>query len=194
MCVIHLPEGKTPKDTSICGFFIISKTGNSLVSQAMLSKQNVPFLIGKHLFTFFKNSEKEKRSLAIYYYFSTVDRRNLKRKSSILISLAHFFIQTVPFIFYFQVFFGCAYGMWKFPDQELNPRHSSHPSHCSENARSLIQCATRELPAVLFKQVYPVIKLLQGGNTSTKGFAVLPLCLGQTFDLYKATERKNILS
>lgn len=39
------------------------------------------------------------------------------------------------------------------------------------------------IQAVSFKQVYLVIKLLQEGNTSTKGFAVLSLCLGQTFNL-----------
>ena len=36
--------------------------------------------------------------------------------------------------------------MWKFLSQELNLCHSSDPSHCSGNARSLTQGATRELP------------------------------------------------
>ena len=28
-------------------------------------------------------------------------------------------------------------GVWTFPGQGLNPCHSSDPSHCSDNARSL---------------------------------------------------------
>ena len=34
-------------------------------------------------------------------------------------------------------FFGLAQGMWKFPGQRLNLRHSSDPSHSSDNAKSL---------------------------------------------------------
>ena len=40
-------------------------------------------------------------------------------------------------------FFTCI--MWKFPGQGWDPCHSSDPSHWSDNARSLIYCATREL-------------------------------------------------
>ena len=37
------------------------------------------------------------------------------------------------------------HSMWKFLGHRLNPCHSSNPSHCSNNARSLTHCATREL-------------------------------------------------
>ena len=40
---------------------------------------------------------------------------------------------------------GCTCGMWKFPAQELNLCHSSHPSCCSDNARFLTCCPTRDL-------------------------------------------------
>ena len=37
--------------------------------------------------------------------------------------------------------------------RELNPYHSSNLSHCSDNARSLTRCTTRELQDLnLFKQ------------------------------------------
>ena len=42
-------------------------------------------------------------------------------------------------------FFGCVHSMWKFPGQGLNQCHSSDLSRCSDHARSLILCATREL-------------------------------------------------
>ena len=43
----------------------------------------------------------------------------------------------------FSFFFLCdAHGMWSFPGWGWNPRHSSDPSHSSDNARSL----TREPP------------------------------------------------
>ena len=41
------------------------------------------------------------------------------------------------FFLSFFFFFGLALGMWNFLGQELNPCHSSNPSHCSDNARSL---------------------------------------------------------
>ena len=44
-------------------------------------------------------------------------------------------------LFFFFFFFGCAHSMWKFS----GPRHSNNSSHCSENARSLACCPTREL-------------------------------------------------
>ena len=40
--------------------------------------------------------------------------------------------------------------MWKFLDQGLIQRHSSDPSHCSDNGRSLTHWATRELPRLCF--------------------------------------------
>ena len=48
--------------------------------------------------------------------------------------------------FFIIIFFGHAHGMWKFPGQGLNSHHSIHLSHCSDSARSLTCCATRELP------------------------------------------------
>ena len=47
-------------------------------------------------------------------------------------------------------------GMWKFPDQELNSHHSSDPSHCSDNAGSLIHWATTELSGcwILFRRAF----------------------------------------
>ena len=41
--------------------------------------------------------------------------------------------------------FGCHCSMWKFPGQGSNLCHSSDPSCCSDNTRSLTYCATREL-------------------------------------------------
>ena len=43
-------------------------------------------------------------------------------------------------------FFCYTPGMWKFPDQRLNPCHSSNPSCCSDNTGSLTPCAMREFP------------------------------------------------
>ena len=47
-------------------------------------------------------------------------------------------------------FFGCACNMWKFQGQESNPHHSSNPSCCRDNARSLIHCTARELCTIIF--------------------------------------------
>ena len=52
-------------------------------------------------------------------------------------------VNEVVFLFCFVLFFfDCACGMWKFLDQGLNPHHSSSPSCCSDNAGSLVHCAT----------------------------------------------------
>ena len=45
-----------------------------------------------------------------------------------------------PFFKKLFIFFGCAYGMWKFQGQGMNPHHSSNPSHCSDKASSLTLC------------------------------------------------------
>ena len=50
---------------------------------------------------------------------------------------------------YFILFFGHAHSMWKFPDQGLDLCHSSDLSCCSDNARSLTCCTTRELPIII---------------------------------------------
>ena len=48
-------------------------------------------------------------------------------------------------LFVWGFFFGHICGMWKFLGQGSNPS-LSNPSLCSDNARSLIWCTTRELP------------------------------------------------
>ena len=68
------------------------------------------------------------------------------------------------------IYFGCAHGMWKFWGQGLNLPHSSDQSHISDNDRSLIYWATRELPqdvffsnkSFLFKNFYLFIYLFLG--------------------------------
>ena len=52
-----------------------------------------------------------------------------------------FLLLLVLFIY----FFGCACGVWKFLGQGSNLCHSSNLSHCSDNARSLTFCTTKEL-------------------------------------------------
>ena len=48
--------------------------------------------------------------------------------------------------FFFSLFlFGCIYGVWNFPGQGSNPRHSSSLRCCSDNTRSLTCCNTGEL-------------------------------------------------
>lgn len=59
------------------------------------------------------------------------------------------------------------------------------------NLHLLLSLAHFLIQAVLFNQVYLVIKLLQEINTSTKSFIVLPACLGQTFDLQEACREKG---
>ena len=50
---------------------------------------------------------------------------------------------------YFYFLFGSIPAMGKFPSQGLNLHHSSDPSCCSDNARSLTHCAMRELQTSL---------------------------------------------
>ena len=38
--------------------------------------------------------------------------------------------------------------MWNFLGQGSNPRQNSNASHCSDNARFLIHCATKELQSI----------------------------------------------
>ena len=53
---------------------------------------------------------------------------------------------TIHFFFLFLfLFFGLNHSIWNFPGQGLNPHHSSSPSCCSDNTRSLTHCATKEL-------------------------------------------------
>lgn len=48
-------------------------------------------------------------------------------------------------------FFGPACSTWKFPGQGLNLRRSSDPSHCGDNARSLVHCTARERQHIHFQ-------------------------------------------
>ena len=41
-------------------------------------------------------------------------------------------------------FFGCTGSVWKFLGQRLNLHQSRNPNHCSDNAKSLTGCTTRE--------------------------------------------------
>ena len=54
-----------------------------------------------------------------------------------------YFTLLLPVLFW--GFFGHTCSMWKFPGQRWNPRHSSDPNHCGDNATSLTCCATGEL-------------------------------------------------
>ena len=47
--------------------------------------------------------------------------------------------------FCFVFVFGSTHGIWKFLDKEWNLYHSKDLSCCSDNARSLTHCTTREL-------------------------------------------------
>ena len=49
-------------------------------------------------------------------------------------------------------FFGHAHGVWMFLGQGLNPHHSSDPSFCSDNAKSLTHYAIRELFSYTLKK------------------------------------------
>ena len=69
-----------------------------------------------------------------------------------------------------------AQGIQKFPFQGLNPRNSSDPSHCSDNARSLTHCAIRELLGFLFN----IPKWNQ--NICTSGAPYLSLSI--VFEIY----------
>ena len=45
-------------------------------------------------------------------------------------------------------------GMWEFPGEGSNLRHSRNPSRCSDNVRSLTCCATRELYLLTYLGVF----------------------------------------
>ena len=84
-----------------------------------------------------------------------------------------FFSPWAPFFFFFFFFFCPLYisychvllslslfflghmsSVWKFPGQGSNPCHSSSPSWCSNNVRSLTLCTTRELQHVLLFELF----------------------------------------
>ena len=51
-------------------------------------------------------------------------------------------------------FFVVTHSMWKFPGQGLYPCHSSNPSHCGNNTRSLTQCTTELQESKDFRSSY----------------------------------------
>ena len=55
---------------------------------------------------------------------------------------SYFFLHSLSLSLFF--FFFRPRGMYKFLGQGLNPFHSSNPSRCSDSARSLTHCTTRE--------------------------------------------------
>ena len=63
-------------------------------------------------------------------------------------------------LFFF--FLDHTHGMWKFPGQGLNLRHSSNQSYSSDNTGSLTHWAKRELPPNLLK--YSMILEFPGGT------------------------------
>ena len=54
----------------------------------------------------------------------------------------HSFLLTVVFGMYIHL--GCICGLWKFLGPGIETVHSSDPSHCNDNARSLTPCTTKE--------------------------------------------------
>ena len=50
----------------------------------------------------------------------------------------------LPIVCCFVLFSGHTCYMWNLPGQRMNQHHSSDPRHCSDNARSLSHCTTRE--------------------------------------------------
>ena len=66
----------------------------------------------------------------------------------------------------FILFFGHEGSMWKFPGQGSNPGYSSYLSYCSNIARSLIHCATRELWwTFLLISTFQKLEFLHSGNS-----------------------------
>lgn len=76
-----------------------------------------------------------------------------------------FFLSFFSFFF----FFGHAHSMWTFLGQGLNQHHSSDPSRCSNNTRSLTHCATRNSSICFFKKWL----LLGPGDISGDGAGLL---------------------
>ena len=62
-------------------------------------------------------------------------------------------------------FVGHDYGMWKFPGQQWNLRHSCNQSHSSDKARSLTHWARRELPEYYFNIQDRLIVKVEKPNT-----------------------------
>ena len=65
-------------------------------------------------------------------------------------------------------FFGCAFAMLNFPDQGLNPYHSSDRSHCSDNVGCLTHYATKN-SWILFISLFRAT-LVTCGSYSARGW------------------------
>ena len=82
-------------------------------------------------------------------------------------SLLVFSVPNLPSSLYFILFYffsGCACGMWKFPSQGLNLCHTSHLSRCSDDARSLTHCASRDLCGFVFRFIFHLWYLISVNN------------------------------
>ena len=86
-------------------------------------------------------------------------------------------------------FGGLASSMQKFPGQGSNLRHSSDPSHCSDNARSFTCSATRELLSVFRVDSHHLscLRLQQGSETEllTGGLDAITLSLSIFYQFKK---------
>ena len=82
------------------------------------------------------------------------------------VSLTSFHVSThriilFIYLFFLSFFLGLHHNMWTFLGQRSNPCLSSNPSHCSDNARSLIDCFTRDFPPlILFSNSYMLFHLI----------------------------------
>ena len=74
------------------------------------------------------------------------------------------FLTSVFFLFFF--FFGCTHGIWKFPDQGLNPSCSCNAHHSCGNAQSLTHCARPEIKPALLQRKHQILNpLCHSGNS-----------------------------
>ena len=74
------------------------------------------------------------------YYISHYTRYHISLKMRCKLSI----LPHIVLHFFFFFFFGHPHGIWKLPSQGSDPHHSSNPGLCSDSARSLTHCATRE--------------------------------------------------
>ena len=81
------------------------------------------------------------------FYWSIVNLQCCDNFSCTTEWFSYTYTHIKPFLFgfFFLFNFGHPCGMWKFWGQGFNSHHSSDPSHCSDNTRSLTHCAMREL-------------------------------------------------
>ena len=84
-------------------------------------------------------------------------------------------------------FFGPACNMWKFLGQGSNACHSSDPSHCRDNTRSLTCWATRELPEVNTLELFLYLPNIQKSSSRNQSLLVK---LSSQSDLEKNVKKK----